>query len=200
MCSIPELQPYTAIKGNAPAEQRHRIQTIMRELLVDPEAVVVEGGGGLYIRFAGHDNDEDPRVVRAIGLWATGRRLKLSIRQILALPRECTRRDLAEARTRLTPYSTTTYAVNGPNVIERRCAATATLEDLIFTVLKIAETLGDLEVETDKIRISNMPRCNVIVAHIGHEDRCFCKLLGLGVFCCGGHPQMGDVGVHGWPR
>ena len=34
----------------------------MRELLVDPEAVVVEGGGGLYIRFAGHDDDEDPRV------------------------------------------------------------------------------------------------------------------------------------------
>ena len=68
-----------------------------------PEAVVVEGGGGLYMRFAPHADDEDPRVLRAIGLWATGRRLKLSMRQMFALPRQCTRRDLAEARTTVTP-------------------------------------------------------------------------------------------------
>ena len=36
------------------------------------------------MRFAGHHDDQDPRVVRAIGLWATGRRLKWSIRQMLA--------------------------------------------------------------------------------------------------------------------
>ena len=157
MGSIPQLNPYTAIKGKARAERRHHIHTIMRELLVDPQAVVVEGGGGLYICFAGHDDDEDPRVVRAIGLWATGRRLKLSIRQMLALPRDCTRRDLAEARTRLTPYSTTTYAINGANMIARRCAATETLEDLVFTQLKIAETLGELEVETGRIWILICP-------------------------------------------
>ena len=109
------------------------------------------GGGGLYIRFVRHDDNQDPRVVRAIRLWATGRGLKLSIQQMLALPRECTRRDLAKARTRSTPYSTTTYAINGPNMIERRCTATATLEDLVFTQLKIAETLGELEVEAEKI-------------------------------------------------
>ena len=103
MGSIPQLRPYTAIKGKAPAERRHHIQTIMRELLVDPESVFVEGGGGWNIRFAGHHDDEDPCVVRAIGMWATNRKWKLSIRQMLALPRECTRRDLAEARTRLTP-------------------------------------------------------------------------------------------------
>ena len=95
--------------------------------------------------------------MRAIGLWATGRRLKLSIRQMLALPRECTGRDLAEARTRLTPYSTTIYAINGPNMIERRCATTTTLEDLIFTHLKIAETRGKLEGETEKIWILICP-------------------------------------------
>ena len=156
--SIPQLKPYRAIKGEARAERRHHIQTIMRELLVDPEAVVVEGGWGLYICFAGHDDDdEDPCVVCAIKLWATGRRLKLSIRQMLALPRECTCRDHAEARTRLTPYSTTTYAIYGPNMIERRCAATATLEDLVFTQLKTAETLGELEVETEKIWILICP-------------------------------------------
>ena len=66
MRSIPQLKPYTAIKGNARAERRQHIQTIMRELLVDPETDVVEGGGGLYIPFAGHDDDEDPRVVRTI--------------------------------------------------------------------------------------------------------------------------------------
>ena len=33
--SIPQLTPYTAIKGKAPAERRHHIQTIKRELLVD---------------------------------------------------------------------------------------------------------------------------------------------------------------------
>ena len=135
----------------------HHIQTLMREPLVDPEAIVVEGGGGLYIRFAGHDKNEDPRLVRAIELWATGRGFKLSIRQILALPRECTRRDLAEARTKLTPYSTTTYAINGPNMIERRCATTITPEDLVFAQLKIAETLGELEVETVKIWILICP-------------------------------------------
>ena len=155
--SISQLKPYTSIKGKARAERRHQIQTIMRELLVDPEAVVVEGGGGLYICFAGHEDDEDPCVVRAIGLWATGRRLKLSIRQMLALPRECTRHDLAEARTRSTPYSTTTYALNGPNMIERRCPATTRLEDLVFTQLKIAETLGEFEVETQKIWILICP-------------------------------------------
>ena len=155
--SIPQLKPYTAIKGKARAERRHHIKTIMQELLVDPKAVVVEGGGVSYIRFAGHDDNEDPRVMRAIGLWATARRLKLSIRQMLALPRECTRRDLAEARTELTPYSTVTYAINGPNMIERRCATIATLEDLVVTQLKIAETLGELEVETEKIWILICP-------------------------------------------
>ena len=120
--SIPRLKPYTGIKGKARAERQHHIQTITRELLVDPEAVVVEASGGLYIRFAGHDDNEDARVVRAIGLLATGRRLKLSIWQMLALPRECTRCDLAEARTRLTQHSTTRYAIDGPTMIERRCA------------------------------------------------------------------------------
>ena len=133
MGSMSQLKPYTAIKGKARAKRWNHIQTITRELLVDSEVVFVEGGGGLYIRFAGHDADEDSHVVRAIGLWTTGKRLKLSIRQMLALPHECTRRDLAEARTRLTPYCTTTYAINGPNMIERRCAATATLEYLVFT-------------------------------------------------------------------
>ena len=155
--SIPKLKPYTAIKGMARAQRRHHIQTIMRELLVDAEANVVESGGGLYVRFAGQDEDEDPHVVRAIGLWAGGRRSKLSIRQMLALPREGTRHDLAEARTGLTPYSTTTYAINGPNIIERRFAATATVEDIIFTQLKIAETLGELQVETEKIWILIYP-------------------------------------------
>ena len=46
---------------------------------------------------------------------------------------------------------TTTYAIDGPNMIERRCAATATPENLVFTQLKIAETLGELEVEIEKI-------------------------------------------------
>ena len=103
MGSIPQHKLSTAIKGKARAEQRHHIQTIMREVLVHPETIVVEGGAVLYIRFAGHDDDEDPRVVRAIRLWATGRRPTLSIRQMLAFPRKRTRRDLAEARTRLTP-------------------------------------------------------------------------------------------------
>ena len=149
--SIPQLKPYKAIKGKARAERRHHRHATMRELLQDPEAVVAEGGVGLYICFAGHDIDEHPRVVRAIGLWATGRRLKLSIRHTWALPRECTRRDPAEARTRLTLYSTITYAINGSNIIKRRCAATSTLEHLAFTQLKIAETLGELEVESEKI-------------------------------------------------
>ena len=155
--SIPQLKPYTAIKGKARAERRHHIQAIMRELLVDLEAVVVEGGGGLYIRFAGHDDDEDPRVVHAIGLWATSRTLKLSMRHMLPPPRECTRRDLDEARTRLTPYSTTTYAIIGPNMIQRRCASTATLEDLVFTQLQIPKTQGELQVETEKIWILICP-------------------------------------------
>ena len=70
--SIPQLKPHAAIKGKAPAQRRHHIQTIMWELLADPEAVVVEGGGGLYIRFAGHDDDEDPLCSarnRTVGHW-----------------------------------------------------------------------------------------------------------------------------------
>ena len=56
--------------------------------------------------------------MRAMGIWATVSRLKLSVRHMLVLQRECTGRDLAEARTRLTPYSPTTYAINGPCMIE----------------------------------------------------------------------------------
>ena len=168
--SIPQLKLYTAIKGKARAERRHHMQTIMRELLVDLEAVVAEGGGGLYIRFAGHHKDEGPRVVRATGLWAAGRRLRLSIRQMLALLCECTRRDLAEARKRLTPYSTTTCAINGPNMIERRCAATTTLEDLAFTQLKIAETLGELHVETDIPTYTNIFQ----FLHCSPVQACYC--------------------------
>ena len=67
------------------------------------------------------------------------------------------RRDLAEARTRVTPYSTTTCAIHGRNMIKRQCAATTTLEDLVFTQLKIAETLGDVQVEIKKIWILHCP-------------------------------------------
>ena len=76
---------------------------------------------------------------------------------MLALPRECARCDLAKARTTLTPYSTTTYAINGPNMVQRRCAATTTLEDLVFTQLNIAETLGELQVEAENIFILIWP-------------------------------------------
>ena len=161
--SIPPLKLYTAIKGKARAERQHRIETIMRELLDDPVAVVVEAAGGSYIRFAEHHNDEDPRVMCAVGLLATGRRLKLSIRQMLALQRECTHRYLAEAHIRSTPYSTTTYATNGPNMIHRRCAATTTLEDLVSTQLKIVETLGELKVETEKISILICPDATALL-------------------------------------
>ena len=65
--SVHQLKPYTAIKGKA-REDRHDIQTIMRELLVDQEIVVLEGGGGWYIRFARNHDDEECSVVRAIGL------------------------------------------------------------------------------------------------------------------------------------
>ena len=76
---------------------------------------------------------------------------------MLALPRECTRVVILRKRTRLTPYSTKTYAMNGPNMIKRRCGATTTLEDLVFMQLKIAETLGELQVETQKIWILICP-------------------------------------------
>ena len=144
---------------------------------MDPETVVVEGGGGLYIRFAGQHDDKDPRVVRAIGLWATGRRFKLSIRQMLALPRECTRRDLAKACTRITLEATTTYAINGPNMIKRRCAATTTLEDLVLT-FKIVETLGELQVETERVWILICPGATAL----WHTS-----VTKIDV-CCGGHP------------
>ena len=42
-------------------------------------------------------------------------------------------------------------------MIERRCAATTTLRDLVFTQLKIAQTLGELQVETEKIWILTCP-------------------------------------------
>ena len=108
----------------------------------------------VYIHFAGHRDDEEPHVVRTIGLWATGRRAKLSIRQTLVLPGECTRRDIAEARTRLTPSSTTIHAINGPNMVERR--------DLIFTLLKIPDNLGDLQVEAEKIWVLICPDATVL--------------------------------------
>ena len=183
--SIPQLKPYTDIKGKAPAERRHQIQTIMRQLLVDPEAVVVEGVGRLYIRLAGHDDDDDPRVVRAIRLWATDRKLKLSIRQMLALPRECTRRDLAVARTRLIPYSTTSYAINGPNMIERRRAATTTLDVLVFTQLKIAKTLGEFQVETKKIWILICPDATALWQTSVTKMDVFVKCWASGVSAAG---------------
>ena len=120
--------------------------------------------------------------------WATGTRLKLSIRQLLALPRECTRRDLADARTALTPYCTTTYAINGPNMIERQCAATATLEDLLFAQLKIAETLGELEVETQKIWIFICPDATSLW-HTSITTIDVCVNCGASGFSsCGGYP------------
>ena len=124
---------------------------------MDPEAVVVQGVGGLYIGFARHGIDEDPRVVCAIGLWATGRRLKSPMRHMLVLPRECTRRDHAEACITLTPYPTTTYAITCASMIEWRCAAITTLEDLLFTQLKMAETLWELQMETEEIWILICP-------------------------------------------
>ena len=77
MGRVSQLKPYTASKGKERAERWHHIETSMRELVVDQEAVVVDGGGGPCIRFAAHCEDEDPRVVHAIGLWASRRRLKL---------------------------------------------------------------------------------------------------------------------------
>ena len=41
-------------------------------------------------------------------------------------------------------------------MIELRCVTT-TLEDLVFTQLKIVETLGELQVEAEKIGISICP-------------------------------------------
>ena len=46
------LKPYATIKGKARAAQRHHMETLMRELLVDLEAGAIDGGGGLYIRSA----------------------------------------------------------------------------------------------------------------------------------------------------
>ena len=148
--SIPQLKPYRAIKGKAQAEERHHKGTLIRELLVDAEAVVIEGGGGLHIYFARHHDNDEPHVVCAIGLLASGRRWKLPIRQMLALPRECMCRHLADARARLTPYSTTPYAINGSDMVERRSAVTTTLEHLFFTHLKIGDTLRELQVDTEK--------------------------------------------------
>ena len=46
-----------------------------------------------------------------------------------------------------------THAINGPNMLERQSTATTTLEDRIFTQLKIANTLGELQVDAEKISV-----------------------------------------------
>ena len=42
-------------------------------------------------------------------------------------------------------------------MVERRCRPTKTLEDLVFTQLKIADTLGELQVDTEKIWVLMCP-------------------------------------------
>ena len=89
--SSPGLKLYMPIKGKWRGVVRHHhVENATREHLVDPEAVVIESCGGLCIPFTRQCNNENPRVVRAIGLWTTGRILKVSIRHVLALLRKCT--------------------------------------------------------------------------------------------------------------
>ena len=85
-------------------------------------------------------------------------------------------------RTRLTQHSTRTYAINVPNMVEWRCAATTTLEVLVFAQLKMAGTPGELQAEAEKIWVPICPGATAL------WHTCFCKLPGLRVFCYGGHP------------
>ena len=61
-------------------------------------------------------------------------------------PRGYTHRDLAEARTTLTLFSTTTYAINGPNMPKQWCAAITNFKEPVLTQLKMAHTKGQLTI------------------------------------------------------
>ena len=95
------------------------------------------------------------------------------------LPRDSTREDLDRARAALTPYAATRWVLSGRG-LHQRSAATHTLQDVVYTQLRLAREAEYLRVITQKIWVVICPaplwrtlvtKCDVFVHYWGDGIR-----------------------------
>ena len=104
-----------------------------------------ETADGLLVRNKADAEGEDSHAYRAaIRVWKYALDSNLSIRQTLRLPRQCTQRDLADTRTRLTRYTAETLTVSGGSMHQRSTAVTQ-LQDVVVNQVQLAIAEGNFK-------------------------------------------------------
>ena len=143
--SLQPLTAYSQPKDRARHERRGHIAKVLAALLVEDSPLVQETVDGLFVRSKADAEGEDSHAYRAaIRVWKYPLDSNLSIRQTLRLPRQCTQRDLADTRTRLTRYTAETLTVSGGSMHQRSAAVTQ-LKDVVVNQVQLAIAEGNFK-------------------------------------------------------
>ena len=133
-------QPFSTIKGKTKHRRLRAAQKILRSLLQDGDVEVsMTHKGVVFLRggsAAWHQDEEkkDPRSLEALRVVRMARRIKLSVRAMLKLPRACRRSDLMRMRAMNTPYKASPRAVHTETGRSRASAANKIHEVVTYQV------------------------------------------------------------------
>ena len=121
------------------------IAKVLAALLVEDTPLVQETVDGLFVRSKADAEGEDSHAYRAvIRVWKYALDSNLSIRQTLRSPRQCTQRDLADTRTRLTRHTAETLTVSGGSMHQTSAAVTQ-LKEVVVNQVQLAIAGGDFK-------------------------------------------------------
>ena len=138
------LMPYALLQPRAQSDRLHHLERVVQMLLVDNTVSVERAVNGDLVITAGDQGAQaDRKRTEAIRVLELARSMVLSIRQMLRMPRNCSRAKLNEVRRDLTPY-VPIVVVATSSATQHRSAAVAPLTAVVTTQVALSMASGNL--------------------------------------------------------
>ena len=146
--SVVCVTPCRDLEVDARRQGPKYIRDVVGAVLGDDDIVVRTTGNGIVIESSSHevrDDDEQHVSEEVIQVLQTAHQMSLSMRNMLNLERNCTRRELMQGRSKLLPYVATALEVSS-GVVSRRSATVCPLLEVVQSQLTLSRACGTFNI------------------------------------------------------
>ena len=148
---------YADLKGRQRGRRLHPTLQLLRTILQDEDLSIVPlGDGGIALQggiaMPKEDKEENPRLPEALRIWRLVRIMRISVRDMLRMPRRCSRGGLALIRRRYIPYWCKSAMVTSEGAPARTAAANR-LEEVVHHEVHLHWLAQSFNPRKDKVLV-----------------------------------------------